>query len=192
MDSLTITLCSQNEHKRLELERVLEGWRIELLDADAYPEETGETFYENARGEGALRAGCRARRAPGCSARTPGSRSRHSTDGRASQTARWAEGRHVERALMRSTVRRSARRATSVSSSRCRPTDVELRGTGTLEGLIAHDARGSEGFGFDPVFVPAAESRTVAELGDAWKAANSHRTRAARALRAALDAAGVG
>jgi inosine/xanthosine triphosphate pyrophosphatase family protein len=39
------------------------------------------------------------------------------------------------------------------------------------------------------VFVPAAEERTFAELGDAWKAENSHRARAAEALAASLDAA---
>jgi XTP/dITP diphosphohydrolase len=62
----------------------------------------------------------------------------------------------------------------------------ELRGSGVLEGRIAHEARGSEGFGYDPVFVPDGERRTVAELGNAWKSGNSHRARAAAALRAAF------
>jgi XTP/dITP diphosphohydrolase len=62
----------------------------------------------------------------------------------------------------------------------------EVRGTGLLEGEIARRAQGDGGFGFDPVFVPRGESRTVAQLGEAWKAANSHRGRAAQALRAAL------
>ena len=44
--------------------------------------------------------------------------------------------------------------------------------------------RGDEGFGYDPIFVPRGEARTVAELGDAWKAEHSHRARAARAARA--------
>ena len=59
---------------------------------------------------------------------------------------------------------------------------TEVRGTGTLEGRIATEPRGSEGFGYDPVFVPAGEERTVAELGNAWKAKNSHRARAAQDL----------
>jgi XTP/dITP diphosphohydrolase len=62
----------------------------------------------------------------------------------------------------------------------------ELRGTGTLEGRIAHEPAGSEGFGYDPIFVPNGEERTVAELGDEWKAECSHRARAARALLEAL------
>jgi XTP/dITP diphosphohydrolase len=57
---------------------------------------------------------------------------------------------------------------------------------GTLEGLVAREQRGSEGFGYDPIFVPEGESRTVAELGNAWKRANSHRARAAAALRDAF------
>jgi XTP/dITP diphosphohydrolase len=70
------------------------------------------------------------------------------------------------------------------------PDGSELRATGTLEGRVALEARGDEGFGFDPVFVPEGEVRTVAELGDAWKAMHSHRARAAGALLAALRQAG--
>src|SRR5262249_51400191 len=66
------------------------------------------------------------------------------------------------------------------------PDGPEFRGTGTLEGRIAVAARGSEGFGYDPIFLPDGEERTVAELGNDWKAENSHRARAARALLASL------
>ena len=59
------------------------------------------------------------------------------------------------------------------------PDGRELRGTGILEGAIADERRGNEGFGYDPIFVPAGEERTVAELGNAWKRSNSHRARAA-------------
>jgi XTP/dITP diphosphohydrolase len=62
------------------------------------------------------------------------------------------------------------------------PDGKELRGTGTLGGRIAHRPSGTEGFGFDPVFVPDGEERTVAELGDEWKARHSHRANAAREL----------
>jgi XTP/dITP diphosphohydrolase len=59
------------------------------------------------------------------------------------------------------------------------PEGVERRGTGVLEGRIAEEARGTEGFGYDPVFVPEGEERTVAELGNDWKRRHSHRARAA-------------
>jgi len=66
------------------------------------------------------------------------------------------------------------------------PDGEEAQGTGTLEGWIAREPRGSEGFGYDPIFVPEGEERTVAELGNAWKRSNSHRARAAAALSSAL------
>jgi XTP/dITP diphosphohydrolase len=53
-----------------------------------------------------------------------------------------------------------------------------------LEGTIATGRRGEEGFGYDPIFVPAGHERTVAELGNEWKRTSSHRARAARALLA--------
>jgi XTP/dITP diphosphohydrolase len=70
------------------------------------------------------------------------------------------------------------------------PSGEELRGTGVLEGTIAAEPRGSAGFGYDPIFVPGGETQTVAELGDAWKTDHSHRARAARALREAIESAG--
>src|SRR5439155_24317766 len=70
------------------------------------------------------------------------------------------------------------------------PAGDELRGTGTLAGRIAVEPCGTEGFGFDPIFIPTGEERTVAELGNDWKRENSHRARAARALLVALREAG--
>jgi XTP/dITP diphosphohydrolase len=68
------------------------------------------------------------------------------------------------------------------------PRGEELRGTGTLSGRIATEARGTEGFGFDPVFIPDGEQCTVAELGDEWKVQHSHRAKAAQALDASRTA----
>ena len=65
---------------------------------------------------------------------------------------------------------------------------AETVAEGTLEGSIAESPRGDEGFGYDPIFVPLGDSRTVAELGDAWKAEHSHRAVAARALARRLAA----
>jgi XTP/dITP diphosphohydrolase len=62
------------------------------------------------------------------------------------------------------------------------PDGEEIRATGTLEGEVAPERRGAEGFGYDPIFVPRGEARTVAELGNAWKSEHSHRAQAARAL----------
>lgn len=60
---------------------------------------------------------------------------------------------------------------------------------GTFEGRIAPGPRGTEGFGYDPVFEPAEEpigGRTVGELEPAEKDAISHRAQAAGAMREIL------
>ncbi len=49
---------------------------------------------------------------------------------------------------------------------------------GTLLGSIAQTPRGKDGFGYDPLFIPKGSDKTMAELGVAWKTANSHRTQA--------------
>jgi XTP/dITP diphosphohydrolase len=53
---------------------------------------------------------------------------------------------------------------------------------GSCRGRIAREPRGDGGFGYDPVFVPAGDVRTFAELPLAEKNALSHRGRALAAL----------
>ncbi len=57
----------------------------------------------------------------------------------------------------------------------------------TCEGRIAEEPRGEGGFGYDPVFVPNGEVRTMAELSLEEKNALSHRGKALRRLRALLE-----
>jgi len=66
------------------------------------------------------------------------------------------------------------------------PEGREANAEGVLEGVIAEAPRGSHGFGYDPVFVPAGGTRTYAELADAEKNAISHRAMAVAALREKL------
>ena len=67
------------------------------------------------------------------------------------------------------------------------PDGRERSAEGVLEGVIVEAPRGTNGFGYDPVFVPAGETRTYAELTDAEKNAISHRARAVRALAEQLS-----
>ena len=62
------------------------------------------------------------------------------------------------------------------------------------KGTIAEEPRGNEGFGYDPVFVPAGFDHTFAEMPIELKNQISHRARAVVALRArsAANAAGIG
>ena len=189
MDGLKARLASRNANKARELERLLPAWRIESLEADDYPLEDGATYYENARGK-ALFGRTRAEPDEWVLGEDSGIEVAALAGGPGVQSARsggddpvgWLLGRldGVE-----------DRRARYVSELVIvSPAGEELRGTGTLEGRIAAEPRGTEGFGFDPIFVPDGEERTVAELGNDWKRQNSHRANAARALLLALGEAG--
>ncbi len=62
-----------------------------------------------------------------------------------------------------------------------------IEAEGTCEGRIALASAGSHGFGYDPVFVPAGETRTFAQLGAEVKNRISHRARALERMRDALE-----
>ena len=67
------------------------------------------------------------------------------------------------------------------------PDGSEVWAEGVLSGTIAAEGRGTNGFGYDPVFVPdGGDGRTFAEMGPEEKDAVSHRGRAFRALAGEL------
>ena len=184
-------LASRNENKLRELARVLDGWQLELLGADGYPPEEGATYYENALAKarhGLKFAG---------DAWVLGEDSGLEVDGLEGRpgirSARFGGGDPVGRLLgeLRD-VEGEGRRARYVCELVALSiSGEELRGTGILEGRIAGEPRGDEGFGYDPIFIPVGEERTVAELGNEWKAENSHRARAARDLLRAMSRRGT-
>jgi XTP/dITP diphosphohydrolase len=169
-----------------ELSAVL-PWKLAPLESDDYPAEGEASYYENARGKalhglqvgpsGAWFLGEDSGIEVAALGGAPGVRSaRYGKD----------EGMRAIERLLRDLGDEEDRGARYVCELvLVGPDGRELRGTGTLEGRIAMEPRGSEGFGYDPVFVPVGEEKTVAEIGNAWKAVNSHRARAAQALREA-------
>jgi XTP/dITP diphosphohydrolase len=58
------------------------------------------------------------------------------------------------------------------------PEGKEYAFEGVVEGQIADKIRGTEGFGYDVIFIPEGESKTFAELGLAFKNRVSHRGQA--------------
>jgi XTP/dITP diphosphohydrolase len=186
LSSRNAVVASRNRHKTRELERLLPGWALEPLDRDDYPPETGATYYENA----ALKARFGRDRSNGWVLAEDSGLEVEALAGRPGVlSARYApEGAPAVAKLLRELERVECRDARYVSELvLLSPDGRELRGRGTLEGRIAHRPVGSEGFGYDPIFIPDGEARTVAELGNEWKAQNSHRARAARALLGALS-----
>jgi XTP/dITP diphosphohydrolase len=189
------SFVSKNAHKARELAVLLPGWELAPTLAAELPEEVGSTFYENARDKARF----------GRSVDPPdrwviGEDSGLEVDGLGGRpgihTARYAgpgatDEENVAKLLVElAEVTGAGRRARYVSELvAISPAGDEVRGTGTLAGTIAAAPAGSGGFGYDPVFVPDGERRTVAELGDGWKAGRSHRALAARNL---LEAVGSG
>ena len=175
-------LASRNAHKLSELSTLL-NQPLEPLDADGYPEEGSDSYVENARAKASYGRDVGPREAwvlgedsgleVDALGGAPGIRSaRYGAEG----------GEAIERLLteLRGVEDRAARYVCELVL--LGPDGEEVRGSGVLEGRIAAEPRGSEGFGYDPVFVPAGEERTVAELGNEWKSRNSHRARAAGEL----------
>ncbi len=194
-DRHKLVLASGNAHKLEELQRALPGFGLELLGGDeAGPVEDGEDYEENAR----LKARF-ARSRVGDDAWALGEDSGIEVVALGGdpgvRTARWAAGDPVGRILeaLAGSDERDARYVSVLVAIAADGRELVTRGQ--LAGSIACEAAGSEGFGFDPIFVPVGETRTVAELGDEWKRAHSHRARAATRLaglltRRASDAPG--
>jgi XTP/dITP diphosphohydrolase len=183
---MRIVLASRNPNKLRELRAALRTWDIALLETPDEPVEDGATFLENAR----IKAGHGRLCAP-ADAWVAGEDSGievAALDGRPGvHSARWATDGVAQLLLeLDGQTERHARYVCELVA--LAPDGAELRATGTLEGSIADARSGNEGFGYDPIFVPVGETRTVAELGDAWKTENSHRARAARSLAEALAA----
>jgi XTP/dITP diphosphohydrolase len=179
-------LASRNPHKLAELRAALSGWQLEPWPGGPLPPEEGATYHENARAK--AEAGRSSDRW------SLGEDSGIEVEGLAGGpgilSARFAGPGEDPVAKLLAQLggmtgrARDARYVCELVAFS--PEGDEVRATGLLRGRIAEHARGSDGFGYDPVFVPAGENRTVAELGNAWKHRHSHRALAAQALLAAL------
>jgi XTP/dITP diphosphohydrolase len=184
-------LCSRNEHKLAELRPLLPVFSLELLDADEFPAEEGESYYENAR------AKARFGRMLGefdtwMIGEDSGLEVAGLDGGPGLRSARFAGNSDGVARLLDAlaAVEGDGRRARYVCELVCLSPELEeFRGTGVLEGSIATAASGSEGFGYDPIFIPDSETDTVAHLGNEWKRRHSHRARAAAALLEAVSGA---
>jgi XTP/dITP diphosphohydrolase len=181
-----LVLATRNAHKVRELARMLaEAADVEPLpDGIELPPETGSTFAENAliKARAAQRATGRAAMADDSGIEA------EALDGRPGvHSARYAgpdASDEENLAKFRAEVP-----AGSVLRYVCVIAHVAADGSeelfvGTCSGRMAGEARGTRGFGYDPVFLPDGDhgGRTMAELSDAEKDAISHRGRAATSL----------
>ena len=194
----TILLASRNPKKLLELRRILamrlpHAEVIGLGDVDAYPEtpETGRTFADNALLK--AREGHRRTGLP-----TVADDSGLTVDALNGMpgifSARWS-GRHGDdEANLRLVLGQVAdvpdERLTAAFVAAVAYVDDagELTTEGRMPGRLVREPRGSNGFGYDPIFIPDGYEVTSAELDSASKDAISHRGKALRGLADRLAA----
>jgi XTP/dITP diphosphohydrolase len=192
---LTLLIATTNPGKIREIRPLLNGLRVALLTLPDVPpveppEETGRTFAENARRKAAYYAaatgiltvaedsGLEVDALGGL----PGVESARYGGAGSSYPEKFAA---IRDALSAAGVRDSPGRfvcALALADS----TGILFEATGTVEGVVVPEPRGSGGFGYDPVFFYPPFGCTLAEAGDR-KSAVSHRAKAFTALRQYLQ-----
>jgi XTP/dITP diphosphohydrolase len=201
----TLLLASRNTHKTREFAQLLgPGFPLrDLTSLTDAPEilESGKTFEENA----AIKALAISRLFPGELVFADDSGLEvDALDGAPGvYSARFAgadasDGKNIEK-LVRE-LRRSQTAATepqshgagfSAARFRCvialaKGGEILTSASGDIEGSVTAPPRGTNGFGYDPIFVPRGLNQTFAELPAELKNRISHRARAARKLAAFL------
>lgn len=189
-----LLLATRNPGKLVELRRLLDAAQVEgvrvlgLADVAEFPEqpERGATFAENA-----LAKAHDAAKASGLAAVADDSGLTVDALGGMPGvlSARWS-GRHGDdRANLELVLAQVAdvpdeRRGAAFvcAAALVVPDENEVVVHGRWTGRLTRAPRGTNGFGYDPVFVPDGEHRTSAELSPQEKDALSHRGRAMRAL----------
>ena len=185
---MRLLLATRNAHKLREFERLLAGGPglDPLPDGIDVPPEDGDSYAANAL--------IKARSA----ARATGRVAIADDSGIEAEALGWAPGVRTARyagpgATDEQNLARFCSEVPAGSRLRyvCVIAHVDEHGReevfrGTCEGTMAPAPAGRGGFGYDPIFVPDGEARTMAQLSDFEKDGISHRGRAARALRAWL------
>ena len=190
MDILLV--ATTNPGKLREIRRILDGVSVELrtlvdFPAVAEPEETGRTFAENARlkalyYEGAIGLPTVAEDSglviDGLDGE-PGIHSARYLGLEATYPQRFA---HIFRDLeARGQPESPARFVCALALAR--GGRIVYEAEGRVEGRIAREPRGANGFGYDPIFFYPPYGRTLAEVEDEEKLAVAHRGVAFRQLK---------
>lgn len=192
MPAASLVIATRNRHKTDEIRQII-GSGVTVRDANDFPdlpnvEETGHTFLENAT----LKALAISRCVDGYVLSDDSGLEADALDGAPgvwSSSYGGEEGNHQRNnARLLDAMKdipagqRSARFVCVMVIARNGESLAHFRGS--VEGSILPAPSGSEGFGYDPIFVPAGHSASFAELGAETKNQLSHR---ARALAQALD-----
>jgi len=190
---MRVVLATRNAHKLIAMRRILgeAGLDIELIGTDEFPDltdvaETGSTFAANALLK--ARSVCAETGLPAIADDSGlGVDALNGMPGIFS--ARWSGAHGDDLANLNLLLgqlsdvpdtRRGA--AFHCAAAVVLPDGTERVVEGTIDGTLIREPRGTNGFGYDPIFVPVGESRTTGEMSAEDKDAISHRGRAMRAL----------
>ena len=191
---MKLLVATSNAGKLVEIREIVAGIALELVSLRDLrlppPDETGDTFHANAAQKATI------------SARQSGLWTLADDSGLCVEALGGAPGVHSARYAPTDQERRAKllhalqgvpeekRGAHFFCAVALSPPDGEriLRAEGRVDGSIAFSERGANGFGYDPIFLPAeTPGHTLAELGSAEKNRLSHRGRALQRLRPVLE-----
>lgn len=185
---MKLIIASNNAHKIYEIKKILSGKFEEILslrEAGVSHEtvEDGNTFMENS-----LKKAREIAAITGCAALADDSGiCAHGLDGAPGiYSARFAgeyKGQKSDDANNALLLEKLSDKADKTAHYTCAialvyPDGREVTAEGYMYGRIIDEYRGTHGFGYDPLFVPDGESRTVAEMSDEEKNLISHRANA--------------
>lgn len=192
-----LLVATTNPNKLREIRPLMAHRSLELVTLAAFPpiaepDETGATFWENARIKALAYAGATGMLTVAEDSgfeidvldREPGVRSARFVRPSATYDERFAE---IYRRLAGRPS--TARFVTALALARGRELLFETETS--IEGEVAAAPRGSHGFGYDPIFRYPPFAKTTAELTDDEKAVVSHRARAFRDLVRWIDRGGL-
>jgi len=191
-----IAIASRNPGKIREIRSICADWPVEWITADEHEgpwpdvEETGPRYLDNALLKAQAVAGSLGIPAV---ADDSGVEVDALGGGPGPRSARYAGEEATGEENLRMLIRALAGIPEAGRTARYRcvatlawPDGSEVWAEGTCEGSLVSKPRGSGGFGYDPIFVPAGWEETMAELPPEEKDRISHRGRAFRALRELL------
>lgn len=187
--SRVLTVATRNSHKLRELGRLLAGYELQSAPADLeLPPEVGTTYSENAL---AKARAVHERTGQPAIADDSGIEAGALAGGPGVYSARYAgsdanDQSNLTKFCSEVPAGTDLRYVCVIAYVSAETTQCFI---GVCEGKMAAQPHGSNGFGYDPIFIPVddPDGRTMAQLSDREKDSISHRGRAAVALRKWLD-----
>lgn len=179
-----IVLATHNKGKVVEFQRLFEPMNVKIIGAGEAgvpePEETEDTFEGNALLK--ARHACEITAMP-CLADDSGLSVTVLNGAPGIYSARWAgPNKDFPMAMQRihdEIADHPDRSAQFVAVlALVMPDGMEYVARGEVQGTLTHEARGNQGFGYDPIFIPEDETKTFGEMGASGKDKYSHRKRA--------------